>query len=369
MHKRLIALASAAAMILAVMGAGGQETVAARDLTDQKTVIHHTAAFAGELTLLRQQMTNEYGDPDVIGGDLGREYLVWETGDKTRVVASLTRVGMENATLSSSMILNLAEDAVVPPGLTTRPSNPSRPNTPKPHEQRSLYPDIVTHGGICGNVYEEGYILDVYAVSATAFSTYALYGADGPEPRGKPTWIPEDGSEARIQWMMTDPVLTELVSSGFHDAIENPDFQTIWEASGIANPPSLHENYVQISSNYFVANDDFNYELSQQFRIDPDDRDDLDELIYGEYDGQVHEVGCLDMETAAVVWTFRQHGIPVAVLRYPSDLARSDATDEISNFGATASALGGYTFFYGLQRVIEAVESSEVEVLDGRVVR
>jgi len=90
--------------------------------------------------------------------------------------------------------------------------------------------------------------------------------------------------------------------------------------------------------------------------------------VWGDYDGKVHEVGGLAMETAAVVWVFKQANIPIAVFRYPSDLAREEAQVQIKNFGQTASAVGGYAFFYGLQNVISAIEEGQLTVENGRCV-
>lgn len=72
--------------------------------------------------------------------------------------------------------------------------------------------------------------------------------------------------------------------------------------------------------------------------------------------------------SAGVVWTFKQYGIPVAVLRYPSDKARSEAQEEIEKFGQTAAAVGGYSFYHGLQNIIEAVEEGRLSVQKGKTV-
>jgi len=119
-------------------------------------VIHHTAAFGGELELLKELMTETYGGPVVVEGELGRVYYVWETGPKTRLVGSITQTSMQNATLSPVLILYALPE--------------------------ELRPDLVTHGGICGAVWEESQIMDVYSVYAVAFSAQGLYGPEGFSP-------------------------------------------------------------------------------------------------------------------------------------------------------------------------------------------
>jgi nucleoside phosphorylase len=311
---------------------------------EEKIIIHHTAAFGGELEMLKELMTTTYGEPMVVEGELGRVYYVWETGSKTKLVGSITQTSMQNATLSPALILyTLPEE---------------------------LCPDLVTHGGICGAVWEESKIMDVYAPYAIAFSTQGRYGAEGFSPFGMSTWNSEIGDffdrDHRPIWIVTDPVLTELLAKGFNDAIEDPGFQELWVQSGLPYQPSLYEGFVQVASNYFVANDELNASWSELYRMDPDTIDVT--KVWGDYDGQVHEVGGLDMETAAVVWTFKQVGIPTAVLRYPSDLARAKASVQIQQFGQTASAIGGYAFYYGLQNVITAIEEGLLTVEDGRCV-
>ena len=309
-----------------------------------KTVIHHTAAFGGELELLKELMTTMYGESMVVEGELGRVYYVWETGPKTRLIGSITQTSMQNATLSPALILYALPEV--------------------------LRPDLVTHGGICGAVWEESKIMDVYSAYAVAFSTQGLYGPEGFSPFGMGTWDPEIGTfldrEHSPIWCITDPVLTELLAEGFDDAIADPGFQELWSESGLPYQPSLYEGVIQVASNYFVANDELNASWAELYRMDPDTID--VNKVWGDYDGQVHEVGGLDMETAAVVWTFKQAGIPTAVLRYPSDLARAEASVQIQQFGQTASAVGGYAFFYGLQNVIAAIEDDLLTVVDGRCV-
>lgn len=309
-----------------------------------KIVIHHTAAFGGELYLLKELMTATYGIPMRVEGELGREYFVWETGPRTRLVGSITQTSMQNATLSPALILYALPE--------------------------ELRPDLVTHGGICGAVWEESKIMDVYSAYAVAFSAQGLYGPEGFSPFGMGTWNPETGtffdSAHRPIWCTTDPVLTDLLAEGFDDAIADPGFQELWAESGLPYQPSLYEGVVQVASNYFVANDELNASWAELYRMDPDTID--VNTVWGDYDGQVHEVGGLDMETAAVVWTFKQAGIPTAVLRYPSDLARAEASVQIQQFGQTASAVGGYAFYYGLQNVIAAIEEGLLTVEDGRCV-
>ncbi|MBA7559488.1 hypothetical protein ES695_03070 [Candidatus Atribacteria bacterium 1244-E10-H5-B2] len=309
-----------------------------------KIVIHHTAAFGGELEQLKELMTTMYGGPMVIEGELGRVYYVWETGPKTRLVGSITHISMQNATLSPALILYT---------LT-----------------KELRPDLVTHGGICGAVWGGSKIMDIYSAYAVAFSAQGLYGPEGFSPFGMGTWGPKtgtffDGDHEPI-WITTDPVLTELLAEGFDDAIADPGFQELWAEGGLPYQPSLYKGVVQVASNYFVANDELNASWAELYRMDPDTID--VNAVWGDYDGQVHEVGGLDMETAAVVWTFKQAGIPTAVLRYPSDLARAEASVQIQQFGQTASAVGGYAFFYGLQNVIVAIEGGLLTVEDGRCV-
>ncbi len=319
-------------------------------LQQDKIVIHHTAAFGGELEQLKELMTEAYGEPMVVDGELGRVYYVWETGPKTRLVGSITQTSMQNATLSPALILyTLTEE---------------------------LRPDLVTHGGICGAVWGGSKIMDIYSVYAVAFSAQGLYGPEGFSPFGMGTWDPKTGTffdrDHRPIWITTDPVLTELLAEGFDDAIADTGFQELWAESGLPYQPSLYEGVVQVASNYFVANDGLNASWAELYRIDPDTIKGLADFgvnpVWGDYDGQVHEVGGLDMETAAVVWTFKQAGIPTAVLRYPSDLARAEASVQIQQFGQTASAVGGYAFFYGLQNIILAIEEGLLTVEDGRCV-
>lgn len=309
-----------------------------------KIVIHHTAAFGGELEQLKELMTTTYREPMVVEGELGRIYYVWETGPKTRLVGSITQTSMQNATLSPALVLYTLTE--------------------------KLRPDLVTHGGICGAVWEGSKIMDIYSVYAVAFSAQGRYGPEGFSPFGMGTWDPETGTffdeDHSPIWIITDPVLTELLAEGFDDAISDPGFQELWAESGLPYQPSLYEGVVQVASNYFVANDELNASWAELYRMDPDTID--VNTVWGDYDGQVHEVSGLDMETAAVVWTFKQAGIPTAVLRYPSDLARAEASVQIQQFGQTASTVGGYAFFYGLQNVIVAIEEGLLTVEDGRCV-
>ena len=311
---------------------------------DGKTVIHHTAAFGGELNLLKELMTETYGEPEVVEGEMGRVYYVWETGPNTRLVGSITQTSMQNATLSPALILYTLPE--------------------------QLQPDLVTHGGICGAVLEESNIMDVYSAYAVAFSAQGTYGPEGFSPSGMGSWDSEVSaffdSAHRPIWITTDPVLTELLADGFDEAIEDPGFQEAWGQSGMDYQPTLYTSVVQVASNYFVANDELNAFWAGLYRMDPATID--ISRVWGDYDGQVHEVGGLDMETAAVVWTFRQANIPTAVLRYPSDLARKEARVQIANFGQTASAVGGYAFYYGLQNVIAAIEEGRLTVEDGQCV-
>jgi nucleoside phosphorylase len=308
---------------------------------EEKTVIHHTAAFAGELELLKELMSETYGQATTLEGEMGRVYYAWETGPNTRLVASITQMSMQNATLSPALILYAL---------------------PSPFR-----PDLVTHGGICGAVLEESDILDVYAAYAVAFSTQGTYGAQGFSPFGMESWDPESDSffddDALPVWITTDPVLTELLASGFDQALEDPGFQEVWSQSGLPHQPTLHTGVVQVASNYFVANDELNASWAEVYRMDPDTID-IDN-VWGEYDGRVHEVGGLDMETSAAVWTFKQAGIPIAVLRYPSDMARREATAQIRNLGEIASALGGHVFYYGLRNIIQAVEEGWLIIENG----
>jgi len=309
-----------------------------------KIVIHHLAAFGGELEQLKELMTATYGEPTTVEGELGRVYYVWETGSNTRLVGSITQTSMQNATLSPTLILyTLPEE---------------------------LRPDLVTHGGICGAVLEESKIMDVYAPYAAVFAAQGYYGPEGFSPFGMDSWDPETGGffdrDHRPIWYLTDPVLTQLLAEGFDKAIEDPGFQELWVQSELPYQPTLYTGVVQVSSNYFVANNELNASWAELFRMDPETID--INRIWGEYDGQVHEVGGLDMETAAVVWVFKQADIPIAVLRYPSDLARREAKVQIKKFGQTASAVGGYAFYYGLQNVIAAIEKGKLTVEDGRCV-
>lgn len=329
MYRRFI-IVVACVLCLVVSGAA-----------QDKVVIHHTAAFAGELALLSQLMTKEYGEPDVVTGEFGRVYYVWETGSKTRLVGSITTVAMENAAISAALTLfTLPED---------------------------LRPDLATHGGICGAVMEGSEIMDIYAPYAVAFSTKATYGPDGPVPSGMSSWDAISGSflpsTKQPIWIRTDPVLTNLLVQGAHEAIGDPGFKALWAESGLPYEPTVYTGTVQVSSNYFVANDELNALWAELYRMDPATVD--VNRIWGDYDGQVHEVGGLDMETAAVVWVFRQAGVPVAVLRYPSDLARAEARYQIQKFGQTASAVGGYAFFYGLRNIIRAIEEDRLVVVNG----
>lgn len=309
---------------------------------EDKIVIHHTAAFSGELKQLKVLMTATYGEPTVVEGELGRVYYVWETGPKTRLVASVTQTSMQNATLSPALILyTLPEE---------------------------LRPDLATHGGICGAVYEESRIMDVYAPYAVVFSTQGTYGAEGFSPFGMPTWDPTGGSffdsDHQPIWILTDEEVTQLLAEGFDDAIADPGFQELWSESGLPYEPTLWTGMVQASSNYFVANNELNASWAGLFRMDPETID--ISKVWGDYDGQVHEVCGLDMETAAVVWVFKQAGVPTAVLRYPSDLARKEATVQIKSFGQTASAVGGYCFYYGLRNVIAAIEEGRLIIENGK---
>ncbi len=314
---------------------------------EDKIVIHHTAAFGGELKLLKELMTETYGEPEVVNGELGRVYYVWETGPKTRLVASITLVGMQNATLSPALImLTLPEE---------------------------LQPDLVTHGGICGGVLEGSKPMDVYAPYAVVFCTLGLYGPSGPaefSPFGMDTWNPEtgallDGDHEPI-WVATDPVLTQLVAAGFNDAVEDSGFKELWAArSGLSYTPTLILDTVQESSNYFASNDEIQFIWANTFEIEPDMEVNR---LWGDYDRRVHKVGGVDMETAAVVWTFKQFGVPTAVLRYVSDVAGRESSEQIKQFSQTASAVGGYAFFYGLQNVISAIEEGRLTVENGQCV-
>ena len=320
----------------------------AGEIPQDKIVIHHTASFGGELELLKELMTETYGPPVVVEGELGRVYYVWETGPKTRLVGSITQTSMQNATLSATLTLFALPE--------------------------ELRPDLATHGGICGAVWEESQIMDVYSVYAVVFSAEGRYTAEGFVPRGQNRWDPVTRSftpRPRPIWLTTDPVLTELVTNGFYDAIADPGFQSVWAQSEVSYQPSLYKGYVQVASNYFVENDELNASWSELFRMDPETIDGLGGAaarVWGDYDGQVHEVGGLDMESTAVVWVYKQAGVPTAVLRYPSDLARSEARVQIQQFGQTASAVGGYAFFYGLQNVIGAIEGGLLTVEDGECV-
>ncbi len=326
-------LALAVIFVMALMGFAGE-----------KVVIHHTAAFGGELALLKELMTETYGEPEVVAGEMGRVYYVWETGPKTRLVGSITQTSMQNATLSPALILyTLPEE---------------------------FQPDLATHGGICGAVLEESRIMDVYSPYAVAFSGQGLYGPEGFSPFGMGSWNPEaneflDGDHRPI-WITTDETLTALLVEGFDEAIEDTGFQELWTQSGLPYQPTLYEEVVQVSSNYFVANNELNASWAELYRMDPETID-VDK-VWGDYDGKVHEVGGLAMETAAVVWVFKQADIPIAVFRYPSDLAREEAQVQIKNFGQTASAVGGYAFFYGLQNVISAIEEGRLTVENGQCV-
>lgn len=308
---------------------------------NDKIVIHHTASFGGELALLKGLMTETYGDPEVYTGELGREYYIWETGPRTRLVGSITQTHMQNATLSPALtIYNL----------------PDR-----------LKPDLATHGGICGAVFSNSRIMDVYAPDYVAFSAEGLYAADGFHPFGRSTWNPNTGKflDERPIWIATDHALTDLLAAGFNKAVADPGFQSVWLKSGLPYQPTLWEETVQVASNYFVANDELNASWAEMFRMDPKTID--TDLIWGSYDNRVYEVGGLDMETSAVVWVYKQANIPTAVLRYPSDLARAEAKVQIKNFGSTASAVGGYAFYYGLQGIIQSIESGELTIHNGKV--
>lgn len=305
-------------------------------LANEKFVVHHTAAFPGELALLKNKMDKTYGKAEILAGDFGRKYYIWEPGPRTRLIGSITRIGMENAVLSSSLILNLAD---------------------------KYQPDLVTHGGICGNVWSRGKIMDIYAPYAAAFPTKAAYGPEGAKPETMNTYQPENKEIEEKMWFTTDPVLTEIIASGYDKAVADPDFQKTWQESGLKYSPTLHKGYVQVSSDYFVSNDKLNLKWSRQYKIKPADKN----KIMGEYDGKVHLVGGLDMETAAVIWVFKQADIPVAVLRYPSDTGRDNAHVEVDNFGETASAVGGYTFYYGLNNLIKKLELSELKIDNGQL--
>ncbi len=316
-----------------------------------KVVIHHTGAFSGEVHQLNELLKEEYGTPSTIKGKMGRVYNIWETGDKTRLVTSITKVSMHNAVLSPALIFE---------------------TLPEKYE-----PDLATHGGICGAVLQESNIMDVYAPYAVAFSGQGMYGPEGFKPGSTTTWDPEKDEFIDPIWLRTDPVLTGLLADGFESARSDTGFQKLWEESTLPYDPTLHKGVVQISSAYFVANDELNARWADLFRLDPEldkgkynVRADwtLEDKIWGSYDGEVHKVGGLDMETAAVVWTFKQNEVPVAVLRYPSDKARSEAEVQIEEFGQTAAAVGGYSFFYGLQNIIETVEAGKLSIKDGEAV-
>lgn len=239
-------------------------------------------------------------------------------------------------------------------------------------------PDIATHGGICGAVLEESNIMDIYAPYAVAFSAQGLYGPEGFKPGTTSTWDPNKGQFIDPLWIRTDGTLTEMLAEGVREAKRDQGFQDLWEESGLPYKPTLYEGVVHVSSAYFVANDELNARWAELFKIDPDldkskynvnwEEKDLSQLIWGPYDGEVHKVGGLAMESAGVVWTLRQYNVPVAVLRYPSDKARSEAEVQIQQFGQTASAVGGYSFYYGLQNIIGAVESGRLSVDNGETV-
>lgn len=320
-------------------------------VAEDKVVIHHTGAFSGEVAQLNDLLTEEYGPPSIVHGKMGRVYNIWETGNRTRLVSSTTKVSMPNAVLSPALIFE---------------------TLPEKYE-----PDLATHGGICGAVLQESKIMDVYAPYAVAFSGQGLYGPEGFKPGTTSTWDPTSDDFIEPIWLRTDPVLTELLANGFKSAKNDPGFKNLWEESTLPYEPTLHRGVVQVSSSYFVANDELNARWAELFKIDPElDKEKynvrgdwaLENKIWGSYDGEVHEVGGLDMETAAVVWTFRQNEVPVAVLRYPSDKARSEAEVQIEEFGQTAAAVGGYSFFYGLRNIIESVEEGELTVKDGKAV-
>lgn len=338
MYTGVLALAAIFALTSMIVAVG-----------QEKTVIHHTAAFGGELALLKVLMTDTYGDPEVVNGQLGRVYYVWETGPKTRLVASITLVGMQNATLSPTLImLTLPEE---------------------------LRPDLATHGGICGGVWQGTRVMDVYAPDAVVFCTYAYYGPSGPEdhsPMGMDTWDPEAGAlfdkEHEPIWIATDSVLTQLLAAGFDDAIEDPGFLELWEQEEeLDYKPTLFVGGVQESSNYFAANDEIQFIWADAYEINPN----FDtNRFWGDYDSRGHKVCGVDMETAAVVWTFKQFGVPTAVLRYVSDIASKEAADfaQLHKFFQTSSGVGGYAFFYGLQNVIAAIEEGRMTVEEGRCV-
>ncbi len=317
-----------------------------------KVVIHHTGAFSGEVQLLNELIADEYGEPSVLHGKMGRTYYIWETGKRSRLVTSITKVSMHNAVLSPALIFQ---------------------TLPEEYE-----PDLATHGGICGAVLEESNIMDIYAPYAVAFSAQGLYGPNGFKPGTTTTWDPNQDKFIDPLWIRTDGTLTDLLAEGVQEAKQDPGFQDLWEESGLPYQPTLYEGVVHVSSAYFVANDELNAQWAKLFKIDPNldksnynvnwDEKDLSRLIWGPYDGKVHKVGGLAMESAAVVWTLRQYNVPVAVLRYPSDKARSEAEVQIQKFGQTASAVGGYSFYYGLQNIIEAIESGRLSVDNGRAV-
>lgn len=71
MHKRLLLPILLVALISTITFAG---------IAEDKVVIHHTGAFSGEVQLLNQLMTDEYGPPSVLHGKMGRTYYIWETG-------------------------------------------------------------------------------------------------------------------------------------------------------------------------------------------------------------------------------------------------------------------------------------------------
>lgn len=321
-------------------------SVAAAD----KTVIFHSGAFGGEIAQLNELLIEDYGEPSVIYGKLGRKYHIWETGDKTRLITTTTKVSMHNAVLSSALVFQ---------------------NLPKKY-----HPDLATHGGICGAVLQESNIMDVYAPYAVAFSNQGLYGPKKFKPFSSWTWSPNKDKAVHPIWIRTDPNLTDLLAQGVQQAKKDSDFQNLWEQSGLPYQPTLYRDVVHVSSTYFVANDELNAKWAQLFKIDPNldksnydvnwEQTSLNQLIWGPYDGELHQVGGLAMEAAGVVWTLRQFNVPVAVLRYPSDKARSEAQVQIKKFGQTAAAVGGYSFYYGLKNIIGAVEKGKLTVNNGK---
>lgn len=346
--KKRLARTIALVLAVGVVFTGIVFTGVAQD----KTVIFHSGAFSGEVAQLNELLKKDYGQPSVIHGKLGRTYYIWETGEKSRLITSTTKVSMHNAALSSALVFQTFPD--------------------------EYEPDIATHGGICGAVLKESNIMDVYAPYAMAFSNQGLYGPEKFKPFTSTTWDPNREEFIEAIWVRTDSNLTDLLAQGVREAKKDPGFKELWEESGLPYQPTLYEGVVHVSSTYFVANDELNAKWADLFKIDPDldkskynvnwEEKSLDDLIWGPYDGEVHPVGGLAMEAAAVVWTLRQFGVPTAVLRYPSDKARSEAEVQIKNFGQTAAAVGGYSFYYGLKNIIRAVEEGRLVVEQGKTI-